>query len=495
MSDLARRRTLFFLGLFAVLLASRLCHLHILWAEEGYGSAGAVQILHGKMIYRDFWFDKPPLAAVPYALWGGTAGWGLRLAGSLFGLLTAFAAWRCASALWSEREGYWAAALVTFFLIFDIPTAVMTLGPDLIVVPLAFAAIGCVLRNEPVWAGAWCAVAVHSNAKALLLVAVVLIWGGRRQAWKIAGGFVGGAAIGLAGLAITGSLRAYWTQVWEFGRLYSGDTFVQDPLREGVIRSLNWLGFHLALVVPAGIAMWKEKGTNRWRFAIWLCLAAAGVWAGERFFPRYYVILLPPVTLLAARGFVLLRERSGSQWRLVFYGCLALLLIPLIRFGPRYALLAEDLLQGRTHHWADVALNQDSQEVALGISQVIRSRGISNPTLMVWGYRPDLFAYTQLPAGTPYLDSQMLTGVIADRHLANTKVSLPGAAQNRLALIESRPTFIVDGLGPLNSKLAITEYPELRSWLAANYEEVERTKDSVAYVSRSEERAPGRQTP
>jgi hypothetical protein len=147
MSDLARRRSFFFLGLFAALLASRLCHLHILWAEEGYGSAGAVQILYGKMIYRDFWFDKPPIAALLYVLWGGTAGWALRVAGSVLGLLTALAAWRCASALWSEREAYWAAGLVTFFLIFDIPAAVMTLGPDLIVVPLAFAAIGCVLRN------------------------------------------------------------------------------------------------------------------------------------------------------------------------------------------------------------------------------------------------------------------------------------------------------------------------------------------------------------
>ncbi|MGA7410922.1 MAG: hypothetical protein WBW33_10585 [Bryobacteraceae bacterium] len=508
MSDLARRRTLFFLGLFAALLASRLCHLHILWAEEGYGSAGAVQILHGKMIYRDFWFDKPPLAALLYVLWGGSAGWALRLAGSLFGLLTAFAAWRCASALWSQREGYWAAGLVTFFLIFDMPAAVMTLGPDLIVVPLAFAAVGFVSRNQPVWAGVWCAVAVHSNAKALLLVAVVMIWGGRRQAWKIAAASVGGVVIGLAGLIITGSLRAYWTQVWEFGSLYSRDTFVQDPLREGVVRSLNWLGFHLALVIPAAIALIKDKGTTRWRFGFWLCLATAGVVAGERYFPRYYLILVPPVTLLAARGFVLLSgwyrkadavqsgtseeatslarvaPTLGPQWRCVFCVCLGLLLIPLIRFGPRYGGLAVDLLAGRPHHWADVALNQDSQEVASEISEFIRSRGISDPSLLVWGYRPDLFAYTQLPAGTPYLDSQMLTGVIADRHLTNTKVSLPGAAQNRLALAESRPTFIVDGLGVLNPRLAITEYPELHSWLSENYEEVGRTKDSVVFVRR-----------
>ncbi len=495
MSDLARRRTLFFLGLFVALLASRLCHLHILWAEEGYGSAGAVQILHGKMIYRDFWFDKPPMAALLYVLWGGTAAWALRLAGSVFGLLTAFAAWRCASALWSEREGYWAAGLVTFYLIFDIPAAVMTMGPDLIMVPVALAAIGCVVKNEPVWAGLWCAVAVHSNAKALLLVAVVLIWGGRRQAWKIAAAFAGGAAVGLAGLAATGSLHAYWTQVWEFGRLYARDTFVDDPLREGAVRSLNWLGFHLALVLPAVIALIKEKGTARWRFAIWLCLAAVGVVAGERFFPRYYLILLAPVTLLAARGFALLSERyqkaeagqSGPRWRFVFYACLALLLIPMVRFGPRYILLAEDLVRGRSHQWTDVALNQDSQEVASEISQTIRSRGISNPSLLVWGYRPDLFAYTHLPVGTPYLDSQMLTGVIADRHLRNTKVSLPDGARNRLALLESSPTFIVDGLGRLNPNLAITEYPELQPWLAENYEEVGRTKDSVVYVRRGEQ--------
>jgi len=500
-SDRARRPTLFFLCLVAALLASRLCHLHILWAEEGYGLAGAVQILHGKVIYRDFWFDKPPLAALLYALWGGSTGWALRIADSIFALLTAVAAWRCAAALWSEREGYWAAALVTFFLIFDIPTAVMTIGPDLILVPLAFAAVGCVLKNEPVWAGVWCAVAVHSNAKALLLVAVVLIWSGRRQAWKVVAAFAGGVAIALVGLAITGSLRAYWTQVWEFGSLYSRDTFVESPLREGVVRSLDWLGFHLALVVPAAVALMKAKGTTRARFAIWLCLAAVGVWAGERYFPRYFLILLPPLTLLAARGFVLLSgwytkmsvaqsgtaheaAPMGPQSRLVFYGCLALLLIPLIRFGPRYVLLAEDLILGRPHHWTDVAMNQDSQEVASEISEVIGSRQIDNPSLLVWGYRPDLFAYTQLPAGTPYLDSQMLTGVIADRHLTNTKVSLPGAAQNRLALLQSRPAFIVDGLGLLNPKLAITGYPELRGWLAENYEQVGRTKDSVVYARR-----------
>ena len=74
MSDgrwLTIRAVSFWGGLFLFLLLAKLCHLDILWAEEGYGSAAAVQILHGKMLYRDFWFDKPPLAALVYVF--GTA--------------------------------------------------------------------------------------------------------------------------------------------------------------------------------------------------------------------------------------------------------------------------------------------------------------------------------------------------------------------------------------------------------------------------------------
>jgi hypothetical protein len=99
------RKPLMYWGcLFAVLLAAKLCHLHILWAEEGYGSAAAVQILQGKMLYRDFWFDKPPLAALVYVLWQGAPGFGLRLAGAIYAFACAVAAYRFANHLWGRRE-------------------------------------------------------------------------------------------------------------------------------------------------------------------------------------------------------------------------------------------------------------------------------------------------------------------------------------------------------------------------------------------------------
>jgi hypothetical protein len=48
----------------AFVLAARLAHLRILWIEECYPAAAAIQVLRGLVPYRDFFFDKPPLAAL-----------------------------------------------------------------------------------------------------------------------------------------------------------------------------------------------------------------------------------------------------------------------------------------------------------------------------------------------------------------------------------------------------------------------------------------------
>ncbi len=109
-------------------------------------------------------------------------------------------------------------------------------------------------------------------------------------------------------------------------------------------------------------------------------------------------------------------------------------------------------------------------------------------SLLVWGYRPEIYAYTRLAAGTPFLDSHPLTGVIADRHLTDSRASAPELAlANRSKLTAYEPEVIVDGLGPLNPALAITNYPDLREWLG-RYREIARTQMCVIYSLRSRSR-------
>jgi len=65
---MARRAA--WLAILVAAVASRLCYLDIVWVEEGYPLAAAAEMLRGKMLYRDIWFDKPPLFPAFYLLAG-----------------------------------------------------------------------------------------------------------------------------------------------------------------------------------------------------------------------------------------------------------------------------------------------------------------------------------------------------------------------------------------------------------------------------------------
>jgi 4-amino-4-deoxy-L-arabinose transferase-like glycosyltransferase len=470
-----RKTTLFFL-LAAALAASRLCHIGILWEGDAYPLAAAGQWLDGHTLYRELWFDKPPLLAVAYLLFGARAGWPLRLFDAAYGLLCCWLAYRLACELWSEREGLAAAALLGFFLVFDLPSSAIPVASDQLMLAPHLAAVWMAVRKKGFASGVAAGVAFWINPKGALAAAVCLLWNPAGAAWLAAGfGAVGAAMVlGLAGI---GALAGWWDQVWRWGRLYAAAPLPGNPLVNGLVRTLDWAGFHAAAVLAAAGVSWhrgigelsgrvstRQARMPALRMLGWLLIAMAGVCAGLRFFPRYYFLVLAPVVVMAARGWVL----CGPKLRILV---LVLLAIPMVRFGPSYARAIGDST------WRDSAMDRDSRAAA----QLIRQRAHPGDTLFVWGYRPELYPYTGLAAATMYLDSQPLSGVPADRHLtSSTPVETSQAAKRRAALALSTPTFVVDGLGPYNPRLAIGGYADLSGWLA-HYREVARTGGAVIW--------------
>lgn len=463
-----RRRAAYVL-ISLVVLASRWCHLRILWVEECYPAAGAIQMLHGKVPHRDFWFDKPPLSSAVYLLWGAAAGWPLRLAGAVFVLLLCWLLYRFACEAWGEHEGLVAAGFAAFFLTFGLPSAVMALAPDLLMTVPHAAAVWLAWRGQAFRAGLAAGTALLVHPKALYVLLACLVWQWRSAPVLLAGFLAPNLAL-LGGLAAAGALPGYWRQVWEWGFLYSRDTFVSAPFSEGLRRTLNWAGFHAVPLLGAAWYWRRARDPASRRMGLWFLISLAGVAAGARFFPRYYLQLLPVTALTGARGLVLLGPRRALAVGL-------LLIVPLARFGPRYIALGRELLLDRPHEWSDLAMYQGSAETAATVARLAGP----DDTILVWGYRPDIFVLTRMPAGAPFLDSQPLTGVIADRHLTSARPSAPDlAARNRLVLAQSRPAFLVDGLGPYNPRLAITGYPDLGGWLQG-YRVAARTPTAIIY--------------
>src|SRR6185503_5563020 len=144
-------------------------------------------------------------------------------------------------------------------------------------------------------------------------------------------GFVAVNGAALSGLALAGAWPGYWDEVWRWGRVYAAAPPGESPLRNGLIRTVNWAGFHAALVVAAVWLLARRvsgKGSpSALQWAAWYAFSLAGVAAGWRFFPRYYFLLLPVLVVTASHGFSRLGRRS--VWAAL------LLVIPVVRFGPR----------------------------------------------------------------------------------------------------------------------------------------------------------------
>lgn len=470
LEDSGRTRWLLFAGLAAALLAARFCHLGVLWVDESYGMAAARALLDGKALYLDLWFDKPPLYAWFYLLEGALPGAPLRMLGAGFALLCCWLSYGAARALFGEWEGRAAALLMAFFLIFGIPSAVVSVAPDLLTVPFALGMAWLAARERPALAGLVAGAALLANAKSLFLLPVAVVW--LWPMWpKVLAGYAAGAGIGPLVLLAKGSLHGYWQQVWAWGAVYSRETPLEHPYAEGLHRTANWIGFHAALMLPAVVYFLRRLDRKAPPLAVWFLLALASVAGGWRFYPRYYFALLPVAVVLAAHGLKLIPFRVRVALLVVT------LATPAIRFGKPQAQVAWEHANGRATTHRDLALWADAREAAA----LLRQEAQPGDTLLVWGYRPELNVLAGLPMGTRFLDSQPLTGVIADRHLAGSHVSYPElAAANRRELALEAPTWIADGLGPFNPELAVGRYPELHEWLH-RYERVGQTKGFVLY--------------
>jgi hypothetical protein len=463
-------------GLACVIVALallRLCHVHLLWADEDYHLAAAIHWLDGRIPYRDFWYDKPPLSAIYYLLIDGYSGWPLRLLDGGYVCLACWLMFRLARAWWGEAEGWTAALLLAFFTAFYLPSAVIPLAADALMLAPHLAAVYCAFVRRPFWAGLYCGLAFLANTKAVFVLATCALWLGAELP-LLAVGFLTPVSFGLLAAWITGAWPGYCEQVWRWGFLYAEQSPVSRPLVNAFVRTADWLGFHAALAAGAAYGFARAARSERWKLGAWVVFSYAAAAIGWRFAPHYFLQVLPAMALIASRGIVLALGRRGR----VAWAALALLLLPpLIRFGPRYARLAYDDVVGREPRWIDVVMDQDSREVARAL------RGLAGPgdTLFVWGYRPDIYVYSRMTSDSLFWDSQPLTGVPADRHLHSAGAIYGGpAARNRVELTRSSPTFLVDGLSLLNPRLAPDLYTELRPWLA-HYKLAGRTKLSLIY--------------
>jgi len=249
--------------------------------------------------------------------------------------------------------------------------------------------------------------------------------------------------------------------------------------QKGIANTLTFLGACLPLVIGA-IMAWRDKG-EIWagrvaeRIALFGLLAASaiGAAAGARFYPHYYVQLVPPLALLAAPYYARLWSRTmqPSCW--------------LLRPRVTYAWLALTVIAFSIKHWTGLAQRRGSSEAG----RYLFTHSRPDDRIFVWGQTPEIYLDAHRRPASRYITTFPLTGYIFGGPIPGFDTRsriLPGAWTTlERDFAKHPPTYIIDVQPDLKTEQdAVKNFPILAKLLAERYRPVARTAEGVIYRMR-----------
>ena len=293
------------------------------------------------------------------------------------------------------------------------------------------------------------------------------------QAAMLTAGFF--AALGLVTIILwkQGILHEafYWT--------IAADDVPHVFWQKGIVRTLAFLGACLPLVIGAIMAcrdkskIWAGKMPERTALLGLLAASAIGAAAGARFYPHYYVQLIPPLALFAASYYA--RFWSGTiqppHW--------------LLRPRVTYAWLALTVITFTIIHWTGLAPRRLPSEVG----RYLFTHSNPEDRIFVWGQKVKIYLEAHRRPASRYITTFPLTGYVFGGPIPGFDTRsriLPGA----WTILEQDfathpPTYIVDvHPDPKSAYYPVKDFPILAKLLKEQYQPVARTAEGMIYRMR-----------
>jgi 4-amino-4-deoxy-L-arabinose transferase-like glycosyltransferase len=293
------------------------------------------------------------------------------------------------------------------------------------------------------------------------------------QATTLTAGFF--AVLGLVTIVLwkQGILRDafYWT---------IGDHDVPHVFWEkGILLTLAFIGVCLPLIVGAIMAcrykteIWAAKTAERTALFGLLSASAIGAAAGARFYPHYYIQLIPPLALLAAPYYARLWSRTirPPHW--------------LLRPRVTYAWLALTIIFFSIKHWTGLA----PRRVPSKMGRYLFAHSDPGDRIFVWGQSPETYLDAHRRPACRYITTFPLTGYVFGGPIPgfDTRSRILPGAWNTLEQDFARhpPTYIVDVQpDPKSAHYPVKNFPILAKLLAERYQPVAHTAEGVIYRMR-----------
>jgi len=490
------RTTAYTLLLVAITVAVRMPLLvrdHAIDDEVNY-SVVARQLIDGEVLYRGIVERRPPATFWVYAAvfrMFGEANWfALHAAATVWVLLTLLALYVIGTRLFDARTGYLAALLYGVLQPWWYWGNLAFNGEVLMNLPVAAAFAVCLAADRFrtarfAVAGALISAAFMLKQPAAIAIVALCVYALHPDRARRFGLSMQQRIVDLFSLA-TGSITVVAvTALWLYTRSVLQEAVYWSVLDHGVPyifwdkaveRTLAFVavGFPVlaaACYSTAVVDRWRRHRAERDTLVCLLVVSAIGAAASGRFYPHYYIGVLPPLCVLAAAAAsrVTFASTSRSRW---------------VR-GIAIAWIVSAVVLTAVNQWVVGAREPERSESAL----YIRAHSKPDDRVFVWGRMPRVYLDSDRRPASRYIDTFALTGRIFGPSLKGIDTSariVPGSwDQLREDFEDHPPTFIVDADSRDQAEYPVENFPWLAELLRKDYIAVALAVDGVIYRRRS----------
>lgn len=461
--------------------------------DEGAYATIAQGVLEGKVPYRDLFDNKPPLVyawyALSFAIFGETVV-APRLIAALLLSLTTLCIFSQARMLFSREVAYIAAGL--FAVSTGLPFVALHANTEaymLLPMVSSLLAFTMGMRKEKLgWfllAGALGGVAIMTKQVAvwnlLALAGVATYWrwrsmGGTWQTLTPASALFAGAIVSIGVIAMPFIVNGSFDDLFYANVSYN---WVYINVLDNTARALNL--FHGSLYFSAAAAplvggavlalltlLRRRRHWVDYLLVFWAAASFVGVSSGGRFFPHYFLHLMPALAILTA---VVVYERWRAlelrpMWR---PAAIAVAFLMIVSIGTN-AVMWFAPARAEQQIAESVYTQKQWEEATAVVGAYIQRNTESDERIFNFGREAGLYFYADREPAVRYFYDWPFWW--EDRTLYETIKELR----------DSRPVFIIDSVQqPLYEDMADYSAPEFRSFLSKNYDYVGRLQFADIY--------------
>jgi 4-amino-4-deoxy-L-arabinose transferase-like glycosyltransferase len=245
--------------------------------------------------------------------------------------------------------------------------------------------------------------------------------------------------------------------------------------KKGTVTTLAFILTCFPLLLGAAMAcrpsneIWSNRNAEQTALLGLFVASAIGAAAGARFYPHYYVQLMPPLVLLAAPYYARLWSRriESSHW--------------LLRPQVTYAWLGLTVVVFSTVHWTGLA----AQRLPFQAGRYLSTHSARDARIFVWGQSPETYLDAHRRPACRYITVFPLTGYIFGGPIPGLDTRsriLPGAWANLQRDFQKHPpAYIVDLYSEPDALYPIRDFPILANIVAQRYHPVAKTAEGVIY--------------